>query len=247
MKNIDFVNYSGSYQKDKKLVLKELNLSIKKGEMIAIIGKSGAGKTTIFNAILKQLQTKSGNIFIKEFDIDKLTNKQWKNIVKKIGYLSQETNLIEDLNIYENILHFYPSYKNKLFAFFKILTKKQKTEIFEVLESLNILDKVFTKVSDLSGGQKHRVEIAKLLLKKVEIILADEPTASLDIKTSKDIMNILKSINKNYETTILVNIHDLNIIQRFFTKYIFIKNGELVQIGNPKDLTKKEMEKLYES
>lgn len=247
MKNIDFVNYSGSYQKDKKLVLKELNLSIKKGEMIAIIGKSGAGKTTIFNAILKQLQTKSGNIFIKESDIDKLTNKQWKNIVKKIGYLSQETNLIEDLNIYENILHFYPSYKNKFFAFFKILTKKQKTEIFEVLESLNILDKVFTKVSDLSGGQKHRVEIAKLLLKKVEIILADEPTASLDIKTSKDIMNILKSINKNYETTILVNIHDLNIIQRFFTKYIFIKNGELVQIGNPKDLTKKEMEKLYES
>ncbi|SGA02495.1 peptide ABC transporter ATP-binding protein [Mycoplasmopsis arginini] len=155
--------------------------------------------------------------------------------------------MIEDLNIYENILHFYPSYKNKLFAFFKILTKKQKIEIFEVLESLNILDKVFTKVSDLSGGQKHRVEIAKLLLKKVEIILADEPTASLDIKTSKDIMNILKSINKNYETTILVNIHDLNIIQRFFTKYIFIKNGELVQIGNPKDLTKKEMEKLYES
>lgn len=118
MKNIDFVNYSGSYQKDKKLVLKELNLSIKKGEMIAIIGKSGAGKTTIFNAILKQLQTKSGNIFIKESDIDKLTNKQWKNIVKKICYLSQETNLIEDLNIYENILHFYPSYKNKLFAFF---------------------------------------------------------------------------------------------------------------------------------
>ncbi|SYV89601.1 ABC transporter ATP-binding protein [Metamycoplasma alkalescens] len=154
--------------------------------------------------------------------------------------------MINHLNVYENILHFYLNYKNKFCAFFKILTKKQKQEIYDVLSSLDILDKIYTKISDLSGGQKQRVAIAKLLLKNVDIILADEPTSSLDIKTSKDIMNILKKINKEYQTTILINIHDLNIVQTFFDQYCFIKNGELIQVGNPKNLSQKEIEKLYE-
>lgn len=246
MKKIEFNNYSASYKKDKVNILNNINLEINKGEMIAIIGKSGVGKTTIFNALLKQLDTKSGYLNIDDNNIDSINKKQWKKVVRKIGYLSQETNLIDSLNIYENILHFYPKYKNKFFSFFKIITKQQKQEILETLDNLDIVDKIFTKISDLSGGQKHRVEIAKLLLKKVEIILADEPTSSLDVKTSKDIMNILKNINKKYNTTVLVNIHDLSIIQKFFDKYIFIKNGTIFQIGNPKDLSKKEMEKLYE-
>ncbi|ENY53948.1 ATP-binding cassette domain-containing protein [Metamycoplasma alkalescens] len=246
MQSIKFKNYFASYQKEKNNVLKNITLEINRGEMIAIIGKSGSGKTTLFNALLKQLKTRSGNLFINDKNIDLIKKKEWKKIINKVGYLSQETNLINHLNVYENILHFYLNYKNKFCAFFKILTKKQKQEIYDVLSSLDILDKIYTKISDLSGGQKQRVAIAKLLLKNVDIILADEPTSSLDIKTSKDIMNILKKINKEYQTTILINIHDLNIVQTFFDQYCFIKNGELIQVGNPKNLSQKEIEKLYE-
>ncbi|PZV99962.1 ATP-binding cassette domain-containing protein [Metamycoplasma auris] len=245
MHNIYFKNYSASYFKDKNEVLKCINLEIKKGQMIAFIGKSGAGKTTIFNALLKQLQTKSGHLCINNKDIDRIKKKEWKKIIKKVGYLSQETNLIEHLNVYENILHFYPKYKNKFFSFFHILTRNQKKEIYQILENLGILDKIYTRISDLSGGQKQRVEIAKLLLKEVDIILADEPTSSLDIKTAKEIMSILEQINKNYQTTILINIHDLNMIQSFFNKYCFIKEGKLIESGNPKTLTQKEIEDLY--
>ncbi|ENY69159.1 Alkylphosphonate ABC transporter, ATP-binding protein [Metamycoplasma auris 15026] len=245
MQNIHFKNYSASYFKDKNAVLKDISLDIKKGQMIAFIGKSGAGKTTIFNALLKQLETKSGHLCINNKNIDKIKKREWKKIIQKVGYLSQETNLIEHLNVYENILHFYPKYKNKFFSFFHILTKKQKNEVFKILENLGILDKIYTRVSDLSGGQKQRVEIAKLLLKEVDIILADEPTSSLDIKTSKEIMGLLDEINKKYQTTILINIHDLNIMQSFFNKYCFIKDGCLIKSGNPKNLSQKEIEDLY--
>ncbi|WP_045433593.1 ATP-binding cassette domain-containing protein [Metamycoplasma canadense] len=247
MKNIKFDNFTASYLKDNKTVIKDLSILINQGEMIAIIGKSGAGKTTIFNAILKQLNTQNGSLLIDGENIDLINKKKWKKIINKVGYLSQEANLIEDLNVYENILHFYPKYKNKFFSFFKIVTKNQKQEIYQILEKLNILDKVYTKISDLSGGQKQRVEIAKLFLKNVDIILADEPTSSLDVQTSLEIMNILKIINEDFNTTILINIHDINILQKCFNKYIFIKNGELIKSGNPRYLTKKTIEKLYQS
>ncbi|AZZ65458.1 ATP-binding cassette domain-containing protein [Metamycoplasma phocicerebrale] len=247
MTKIDFNNYTAKYKKDNKTILDNINISISKGEMIAIIGKSGAGKTTIFNALLKQLEIVDGSLLINDKNIKDYSKKQWKNIIKKVGYLSQEPNLIEHLNVYENILHFYPKYTNPFFAFLKILRKNQKEEIFNLLEELDLLNKAYTRVSELSGGQKHRVEIAKLLLKDVNLILADEPTSNLDIKTAKDIMSLIKEINWKHKTTILVNIHDLNIIRLFFDRYIFIKDGKLLKSGNPKNLTQKQIEKLYES
>ncbi|MBN4089320.1 ATP-binding cassette domain-containing protein [Mycoplasma enhydrae] len=247
MTKIEFKDYSATYKKDSKLILDNVSLTIEPGQMIAIIGKSGAGKTTIFNAILKQLETKNGSLLINDTNIDDYTKKEWKNQLLNTGYLSQEPNLIDYLNVYENILHFYPKYKNAFLSFFKLLSKKQKEEIFLVLDKLNLLNKAYTKISELSGGQKQRVEIAKLLLKNVKLILADEPTSNLDIKTSKDIMSLLKEINKDFKTTVLVNIHDLNIIQKFFDTYIFIKEGKILKIGNPKSLSQKQIEKLYES
>ncbi|MGX9339770.1 phosphonate ABC transporter ATP-binding protein [Mycoplasma sp. 527] len=247
MKKIQFEHYYAAYPRSRMNILNDINLLINQGEMIAIIGRSGSGKTTLFNAILKQLKTSQGKLFINEYDIENISKRQWKKIVKRVGYLSQETNLIESLNVYENILHFYSKYKNVLFSLLKIITKSQKQEIYNVLDSLGILDKIFTKISDLSGGQKQRVEIAKILLRDVDIILADEPTSSLDIKTSKDIMSILKNINMKYNTTVLVNIHDLNVLRNNFSKYIFINNGQIIKNGDLYNLSEKELEQLYES
>ncbi|WP_245979622.1 ATP-binding cassette domain-containing protein [Mycoplasma struthionis] len=190
---IQFKNYFAKYEKkDQNLVLENINFLIPQGSMVAIIGPSGAGKSTIFNAILDQLEIQSGVLEIDNKNLKDLSKKEHKKLLTKIGYLGQEPNLIEDLNVYENILHLYSQYKNFIFTFFKILTKKQKLEVFSVLEKLGILDKAFIRVSELSGGQKQRVEIAKLLLQKSELILADEPTSSLDILNAKEVINLLK-------------------------------------------------------
>ncbi|MBN0970587.1 phosphonate ABC transporter ATP-binding protein [Mycoplasma phocoeninasale] len=245
MTKIEFRDVNANYKNSKQRALEGVNFSIEEGEMVAIIGPSGAGKSTIFNSILKQLHLISGQILIDNQDIFSLKKKQWKRIIRKIGFLSQEPNVIEDLNVYENILHFYSKYKNFVFALLKILDEKQKIEVYEVLNRLGIFEKCFTKVSELSGGQKQRLQIAQLLLQDVSIILADEPTSNLDIQTASNVLEILSSISKQYHKTILVNIHDLTLIKKYFKRYIFVREGEIIEIDNTSNLTKAKQKKLY--
>ncbi|WP_369085750.1 phosphonate ABC transporter ATP-binding protein [Metamycoplasma spumans] len=246
MNQLEFKNVFATYKKNHDLVLQDVSFKIKKGEMVAIIGKSGAGKSTIFNAILKQLKITSGDIFLNGSSYKKMTNKQWKKELANIGFLSQQPNLIEDLNVYENILHFYTKYKNFIYSWVKILTKNQKHEIYQTLDKLGIFDKSFTRVSELSGGQKQRVEIAKLLLQDVSIILADEPTSNLDIINAEEVLSLLIKIQKENQTTILVNIHDLSLIKKFFKKYIYVENGKILNIGDTDLLTENDLKKIYQ-
>lgn len=242
---IEFKNYCAKYKKS-DVILHNFSLCINSGEMIAIIGKSGAGKSTFFNAILNALKITSGSLFINDKDINHYSKKEKKKMLKKIGFLSQENFLLEDENVYESILRTYSKYKNWFYELFKIINKKQQIEIFNVLDELDIFDKSFSVIKSLSSGQKQRVEIAKLLLKNVDLILADEPTSNLDINTSNDVIEILKNINKEKKTTILVNIHNIDLAKKHFQKYIAIKNGNIVSIGNICDLTNDNINFIYD-
>ncbi|AXE60501.1 ABC transporter ATP-binding protein [[Mycoplasma] phocae] len=245
MAKVEFKNVDANYKNSKQIALNNVSFAIEEGEMVAIIGPSGAGKSTIFNSILRQLNISGGQILIDNKNIYDLKKREWKKIVKKIGFLSQEANVIEDLNVYENILHFYSKYKNFLYSWLKILNKKQKIEIYEILDKLGIFNKSFTKVSELSGGQKQRLQIAQLLLQDVSIILADEPTSNLDIQTASNVLEILNKISKEYNKTILTNIHDLTLLKKYFKKYIFVRDGKIVEIDSTTNLTKAKQKKLY--
>ena len=237
---IKFNNFSGKYKKSSVTVLKDISFTINSGDMIAIIGKSGSGKTSLFNAILKQLHIAQGEIIINNYSLDNIKKREWKKIIKKVGFLSQDTFLLEDENVFQSILRTYTKYKNFFFELFKIITKEQKIEIFE------FLDKSFSAISSLSGGQKQRVEIAKILLKDVDLILADEPTSNLDVKTSNDVIQLLKNINEEKKITILVNVHNIELAKKYFNEYVAIKDGQIIKYGKFDALTEKDINFIYD-
>ncbi|AWX42947.1 ABC transporter ATP-binding protein [Metamycoplasma cloacale] len=235
-KIIEIKNVTASYATEEQPILSDLNLDINSGEMVAIIGKSGAGKTSFFNLLLNQLKIKQGELFLFNKNIVNIKKREYKKILKNVGFLTQEANLIPLLNVFENISHAFSHYKTKLHAWFNWLTADQKIEIMNTLESLNLFSKTYTQVSQLSGGEKQRVEIAKLILQKASLILADEPTANLDIENSKEVINLLKDIKKKYQTTILVNIHDLSLIKNNFDRVFFVKNQTIKEVSDLENL-----------
>ncbi|WP_025755237.1 ATP-binding cassette domain-containing protein [Mycoplasmopsis cricetuli] len=239
MKNIIvFENVNISY--DKNLIFDNLNLQIPKEKMIAIIGKSGSGKTTLLTSIIDNEKVSNGKIFFnKEIISDKLK----KNLNKDIAFLSQNTNLIESDSVYNSIVRSNIKYKNFWYKMFSILTNEQEKLIFFYLKKLNILNKIFTRTDELSGGEKQRVEIAKILMKKSKIILADEPTSSLDYSSSKEVIKLLKWLNNEYNLSILVIMHDLQLAFKNFDYFLVVKDKTVKLIEN-KNLTFDQVKEL---
>ncbi len=169
-----------------------------------------------------------------------------KMIMSRIGFLTQKPNLINTENVYNNIIRSISQYENWFYKLFSIITKKQKINIFSKLDELGILDKAFYKVSDLSGGQQQRVEIAKLLVKNVDLILADEPTSNLDRQNSLEVLAILREISKQGKT-IIVNIHDLGLVKENFDRVIAIKNKTIVFDKLTKDVEQCELNQIIET
>lgn len=172
--------------------------------------------------------------------------KQKKSIMSRIGFLTQKPNLINTENVYNNITRSISQYKNWFYKLFSFITKEQKINIFTKLDELGILDKAFYKVSDLSGGQQQRVEIAKLLVKNVDLILADEPTSNLDRLTSLEVLSLLREI-ANQGKTIIVNIHDLSLVKENFDRVIAIKNKTIVFDKKTKDIEQWELNSIIET
>ncbi|WP_373422490.1 phosphonate ABC transporter ATP-binding protein [Mycoplasma zalophi] len=236
MMNLKFKKVDIKYKKNENAILSNINFEIKAGEMVAFIGQSGVGKSTVFKSIVRNLKPSKGQILLNNEDIYLLNKRKWKQTIQKIGFLTQQPNLIFTDNVYNNIIRSISQYKNKFYSLFSIITRQQKINIFEQLANLNILDKSFYRVSELSGGQQQRVEIAKLLIKKAELILADEPTSSLDFQTSLEVLEILKDLNKRYGLTIIVIIHDLNLVKKYFDRVIAFKNNTITLDKETKDI-----------
>ena len=202
-------------------VLKSINLEIKSGEFLMIMGKSGSGKTTLLN-ILGFLDTFSdGKYLFKGNDVTDLTEKERSKFRNKnIGFVFQQFNLIPNLNIYKNV---------ELPMIYSNIYSKEEREfiIKEKLKVVGLLDKIYQKPLELSGGQQQRITIARALVNDPDIIFADEPTGALDTDTSIDIMDLLKDLNKKGKTIIMVT-HDNDLI-KYASKVINLKDGIVVE------------------
>ena len=210
--------------KEKFHVLKSLNIDIEEGDFVMIMGKSGSGKTTLLNVLAFLDKFDDGSYFFNYENVSNLNENQrsiFRN--KHIGFIFQQFNLIETLNIYQNI-------ELPLIYDGKLNKSERENIIKEKLEQVGLLDKIKSMPLQLSGGQQQRVAIARSLVNNPKLIFADEPTGALDSETSRDIMNILKDLNNQGKTIIMVT-HDADLI-KYATKVIRLKDGVLYEEDN---------------
>ena len=205
--------------------LKGINLKVHKGEFVSILGPSGSGKTTLLRSI-NGLETASGGEIY--FD-HKIVNKNTiSDVQKKTGMIFQDFNLVNNLSAINNVLTGLLNSSSKFLSMFYLFTKKQKLEALKALETVELLNKAYNRADELSGGQRQRVGIARAIIKKPLLLLADEPVASLDPKAANLIMSLLKKINKEFNITVICNLHQVELATKYSDRIIGLLGGEIV-------------------
>ena len=226
--------------------LKDINLKIEQGEFVAIIGLSGAGKSTILRCINRMHDVTKGQLTVDGVDVNTLRGKALRKYRRKVGMIFQSFNLVSRSTAIKNVLTAdvpdMPFFK----VLFGIFSKEQKMRALESLDKVGILDKAYTRCDQLSGGQQQRVAaLARTLNQNPKIILADEPVASLDPITAKQVMQDFVRINKEYKISILLNIHHVDLALKYCDRVIGIRAGEIVFDGPASTITQEQIDEVY--
>ncbi len=221
MSVIKLENICKTYNNGKLSVpaLKGINLSVENGEFLSIVGASGSGKSTLMNIIGCLDVADSGNYYLLSKNVAKLKEKELSHIRREnIGFVFQKFNLISTLNAFENVA--LPLMYANLEA------KQREKRVKQALESVGLIDRMYHKPSELSGGQQQRVAIARAIVTNPQILLADEPTGNLDSASSKQIMNLLKSLNSNGVSIVLIT-HDEKTAS-FASRKVAVMDGKII-------------------
>lgn len=225
--------------------LDHINLTIEDGEFVSIIGLSGAGKSTLLRSINRLNDVSEGEITINGVSVTKAGKKELRQIRRKIGLISQNFNLVKRSTVQKNVLSGRLGYYSTWKSILGLFSKEDYERTTDALERVGLLDKLHTRCDELSGGQQQRVSIARTLVQQADIILADEPVASLDPVTTQKIMKDLQNINKGMGKTVIVNIHSVELARTFSTRIIALKAGKMVFDGTPEELTDQKLIEIY--
>ncbi len=247
--NIKFDKVSLTYPNGYK-ALHNINLDIKSGEFVALIGSSGSGKTTLISTVPKIWPISAGNIEIgKHLYVDRNTKgRMLRRIRKNTSIIFQSKNVIPELSVYDNvkagILKDIPWYRS---SYGGIFTKNEKERIMRAIDVMGLLPLVYTKVRYLSGGQQQRVALARAIVTTPEILLADEPVSALDVINAENVLNSIKRINKELGVTVIVNLHHIDLAIKYADRIIGMNDGRIVVDTKPKDITPAKLKKIYGS
>ena len=225
--------------------LKNVNLNIEQGEFVAIIGLSGAGKSTILRCINRMHDIQQGTLTVDGVDVESLSGKALRRFRRKVGMIFQSFNLVSRITVIKNVLTADVPDMPFWRVLFGIFTKEQKMRALESLDKVGILDKAYTRCDQLSGGQQQRVALARTLNQNPSIILADEPVASLDPVTARQVMSDFVRINKEYKITILLNIHHVDLALNYCDRVIGVRAGEIVFDGPASSITQEQLDEVY--
>jgi phosphonate transport system ATP-binding protein len=225
--------------------LKGVSFRVDQPQVVTIIGPSGAGKSTLIRCINRLVEPTSGKIMLDGIDIRRLNRRELRKMRRRMGMIFQEYNLVERLTVMENLLSgrlgyvgFWKTYRRKF-------APGDVAAAFELLDRVGLSGYQSTRADALSGGERQRVGISRALMQQPDLLLVDEPTASLDPKTSRQIMRLLVELAHERGTPALVNIHDVGLAQSFADRIIGLSAGQIVFDGSPQQLTAEVLTQIY--
>jgi len=222
-----------------------VSLSIAPGQMVGVIGRSGAGKSTLLRMVNRLCEPTSGEIYWGGQALLSLRGGQLRSWRRRCAMIFQQFNLVPRLDVMTNVLMGALSDRTAAGALFKAFPAEDRARAVLELDRLGIVDKALTRAQLLSGGQQQRVAIARALMQQPDIILADEPVASLDPFNAEVVMRALEEINRTRGITVIVNLHALDLARRYCTRIIGMSSGRLVFDGLTSELTQEATAQIY--
>ncbi len=239
--NQTFVTPKGSFQ-----ALMDVNINIPQGDFVAIIGRSGAGKSTFLRTLNGLLIPSQGSVVIKGVDITKLPKRELQKFRRNVGFIFQQFNLVNRLSVMDNVLHGRLGYLPTWRGLLGLYTEHDLAVARAQLERVDLSAKETARVDSLSGGQMQRVAIARAMAQEPSLMLADEPAANLDPVLSEEVMITLKRFNLQDGVTVVINIHALDLALKYAKRIIAFKRGRLVFDGTPAQLTDDLVDDIFE-
>ena len=227
------------------LALNQVDLEIPDAQVLALIGPSGAGKSTLIRCVNRLVEPTSGTATLNDINLTKLSSRGLRKSRRKMGMIFQEYALVERLTVMENVLSGRLGYVGFWRSYFRKFPKDDIKEAFRLLDRVGLLEMADKRADELSGGQRQRVGICRALIQDPDLLLVDEPTASLDPKTSRQIMRLINELCSERGLTAIINIHDVLLAQMFAQRIVGLANGEVVYDGKPEGLTPEVLTQIY--
>ena len=227
------------------LAINGVDLKVEKGQVMALIGPSGAGKSTLIRCINRLENPTSGEIWLNGENIVKMRSGKLRRARRNMGMIFQEYALVERLTVMENVLSGRLGYVGFWRSFLRKFPQSDINAAFGLLEKVGLDTMVNKRADELSGGQRQRVGIARALIQNPDILLVDEPTASLDPKTSRQIMRLITELCEENQLAAIINIHDVALAQMYAERIVGLREGSIVYDGPPDDLKPDVLTEIY--
>jgi phosphonate transport system ATP-binding protein len=225
--------------------LSGISLDIQRGEFVVLIGLSGSGKSTLLRCINRLVDPTTGSVLFDGVDVTRARGAELRRIRRRIGMIFQQFNLVRRASVFGNVLAGRLGSRPLWRTIALRPTREDVTLAFENLERVGIVDKAYARADALSGGQQQRVGIARALMQRPDLMLADEPVASLDPATSHSVMKYLEEINKKDGITVICSLHFLSLARRYGTRVVALKDGKVAFDGKPAEIDERRFKEIY--
>ena len=225
--------------------LKGVTLEVPKGQVMALIGPSGAGKSTLIRCVNRLVEPTNGKVFLGELELTELSRWKLRQARRRMGMIFQEYALVERLTVMENVLSGRLGYVGFWRSWFRRFPGDDVREAYRLLDRVGLMDMADKRADELSGGQRQRVGICRALIQNPDLLLVDEPTASLDPKTSRQIMRLINELCEERGLAAIINIHDVLLAQMFSKRIVGLEQGSIVYDGTPEDLSPEVLTRIY--
>ena len=245
MENILTLNKLNKYYNEETHAIKDVDLEVKKGDFLVLLGLSGSGKSTLLRCVNRLIEPTSGEIFFEDKNICNLKGVPLRHARREIGMIFQQFNLIKNLTVLTNVLAGRLGYYSTIKSLLPKLDKEQVDKAMENLKRVGLENFAKQRVKNLSGGQQQRVAISRVLMQNPKLILADEPVASLDPATADSVMRYLGNLNKNDNITIVCSLHFLSLARKYGSRVVALKDGRLMFDGKPKEIDEQKFKDIY--